>query len=99
MAALYGSTQMATILLGILGLPLPLSGANSATDKLMIFFLFFQKTGFKCQNLFSGEKNKNFNMSSAENFTQNAIKLLNAFLQMLECLKFRFLYSIMFMVM
>ena len=57
--------------------------ANSADDKLIIFFLFSQKVGFdiscklsplettcmKCQILFSGEKY--FKISSAENFTQS----------------------------
>ena len=59
--------------------------ANSADDKLVIFFLFFPKIGFdiacklflletiyiKCILLFSGKnKKKYFNMSSAENFTR-----------------------------
>ena len=57
--------------------------ANSADDKLMIFFLFifFQKTGFvhanclQCQNLFSGKNKKkktHFLKSRAEFFTQSA---------------------------
>ena len=53
--------------------------ANSADDKLIIFFLvFLQKTGFvtslgmKCQILFYGKnKKKYFNKPSAENFTQS----------------------------
>ena len=58
--------------------------ANSVDDKLVMFFLFFQKTGFdiscklspleticmKCQILFSG--NIFFKMSSAESFIQSA---------------------------
>ena len=51
--------------------------ANSADDKLMIYFLFFPENriwqDLKCQILFSGKnKKKYFKMSSAENFCQSA---------------------------
>ena len=62
--------------------------ANSADNKLMIFFIFSQKIGFdisgklspreticmKCQSLFSWEKSeKYFKKLSAEIFTNNAV--------------------------
>ena len=60
--------------------------ANSADNKLVIFFLFFTENRIeimhivsigdicmKCQLLFSRKNKKNnFNMLSAENFTQSA---------------------------
>ena len=58
--------------------------AYSADDKLVIFFLFFQRKQYltfhasclhcmKCHNWFSGiNKKKYFIMSSAENFAQSA---------------------------